>query len=43
MSSLNSFGTRSHLSVDGRNIQYFSLAALEDAGNSQLARLPVLF
>src|SRR5438093_4747565 len=40
MSTLNSFGSRSVLKVDGQDVQYFSLAALERAGFPEVARLP---
>jgi aconitate hydratase len=40
MPSLNSFDTRSRLSVAGRSFDYFSLPALEQAGFPGIARLP---
>jgi aconitate hydratase len=40
MSTLNSFGTRSALAVDGKQVQHFSLAALERAGYPAVAGLP---
>ena len=40
MSTVNSFGTRTALDVDGRAYQFFSLPALEKAGFSAIARLP---
>src|SRR5438093_4875293 len=40
MSTLNSFGSRSVLKVDGQDVQYFSLAALERAGFPEVSRLP---
>jgi aconitate hydratase A / 2-methylisocitrate dehydratase len=43
MVSQNSFGTRTPLDVDGRRYDIFSLAALERAGFSGLARLPYSF
>ena len=38
--SLDSFRTRSQLSVGGRTVDYFRLAALEQAGVGAVARLP---
>jgi aconitate hydratase len=40
MSTVNSFGTRSPLIVDGRTYQMFSLPALERGGFPEIARLP---
>jgi aconitate hydratase len=40
ISSKNSFSTRTMLTVDGKAYQIFSLAALERAGFSNVARLP---
>ncbi len=40
MSTLNSFGARSALTVGGREVQHFSLAALEKTGYPEVARLP---
>src|SRR5436309_1435159 len=40
MSSVNSFGTRTTLSVGGKSVQYFSLGTLEAAGFPDVARLP---
>jgi aconitate hydratase len=43
MSTVNSFGTRTALKVGGeggRNVQYYSLRALEAAGFAESARLP---
>jgi aconitate hydratase len=40
MASQNSFNTRSTLSAGGRRVQYFSLPALEKAGQTGVARLP---
>ena len=40
MASLNSFSARTRLTAGGVTVDYYSLAALERAGFSQLARLP---
>jgi aconitate hydratase A / 2-methylisocitrate dehydratase len=40
MSSVNSFGTRTAIAVDGRSVQMFSLPALEAAGFPTVRRLP---
>jgi len=40
MATLNSFGTRTELRVDGRPVQIYSLPALEKAGFPGVARLP---
>ena len=40
MSSLNSFGARTTLTVDGRTVQFYSLPALAAAGFPGVARLP---
>src|SRR5437762_13234120 len=40
MSTANSFGTRTTLTVGGRSCQFYSLPALEKAGFSAVARLP---
>ena len=40
MSSVNSFKTRTPLSVGGRTVQIYSLRALENAGFPEIARLP---
>ena len=40
MSTVNSFGTRTALTVGGRTLQMFSLPALERAGFPEIARLP---
>ena len=40
MSTVNSFGARTALGVDGRSVQIYSLPALEKAGFSGISRLP---
>ena len=40
MSTVNSFGTRTPLTVGSRTYQMFSLPALQGAGFPQIARLP---
>src|SRR5437660_1473768 len=40
MSSVNSFGTRTTLSIGGQSVQYFSLGTLVAAGCPDVARLP---
>src|SRR3954462_10048270 len=40
MTTLNSFGTRTELRVDGQSVQFYSLPALEKAGFPGVARLP---
>src|SRR4051794_34071147 len=40
MTTLNSFGTRTELRVDGRTVQIYSLPALERAGFAGVSRLP---
>jgi aconitate hydratase len=40
MSTVNSFGTRRPLQVGDRSVQMYSLAALQDAGFPEIARLP---
>ncbi|MEO8521051.1 MAG: aconitate hydratase AcnA [Acidobacteriota bacterium] len=40
MAALNSFGTRARLSAGGSTFDIFSLAALERAGHTGIARLP---
>jgi aconitate hydratase len=40
MATLNSFGTRTELRVDGQAVQIYSLPALEKAGFPGVARLP---
>jgi aconitate hydratase len=40
MATLNSFGTRTELRVDGQPVQIYSLPALEKSGFSGVARLP---
>jgi aconitate hydratase len=40
MPTVNSFGTRTALTVGGRSFQMFSLPALEKAGFPEIARLP---
>ena len=40
MSTVNSFGTRTAMSVGDRTVQMFSLPALERAGFPEIARLP---
>ncbi len=40
MSTVNSFGTRKPLQVGDRTVQMYSLAALQDAGFPEIARLP---
>ena len=40
MSTMDSFGTRTTLSVGEQSVQYFSLAALEKNGFSEIASLP---
>lgn len=40
MTTLNSFGTRTDIRVDGRSVQMYSLPALEKAGFSGVSRLP---
>ncbi len=40
MSTVNSFGTRRALQVGNRTVQMYSLAALQDAGHPEIARLP---
>jgi aconitate hydratase len=40
MSSLNSFGTRSDLRIDGQSVEMYSLPALEKSGFPGVARLP---
>src|SRR5580765_3187848 len=40
MTSANSFGTRTALTVGAREVQVYSLPALEAAGFPEIARLP---
>ena len=40
MTSRNSFGTKTTLTIDGKPLQYYSLPALEKAGFSGVSRLP---
>ncbi len=40
MSTVNSFGARTAIAVDGRSVQMYSLPALQHAGFSNVARLP---
>jgi aconitate hydratase A / 2-methylisocitrate dehydratase len=40
MSTVNSFGVRTALPVGGRTVQFYSLPKLQDAGFSEIARLP---
>ncbi len=40
MSTVDSFGTRTTLTVGGRNVHFYSLAALEKQGFPEIARLP---
>ena len=40
MTTLNSFGTRTDLRLGGRDVQIYSLPALEKAGFSGVSRLP---
>ena len=40
MPTLNSFGTRTDIRVDGRPVRIYSLPALEKAGFPGVARLP---
>ena len=40
MTSRNSFGTKTTLTIDGKPFQYYSLPALERAGFSGVSRLP---
>jgi aconitate hydratase len=40
MSTVDSFNTRSTLTVDGRRVDYYSLPALEARGFGEVARLP---
>src|SRR5215510_12127247 len=40
MATLNTFGTRTEIQVDGRPVQIYSLSALEQSGFPGVARLP---
>jgi aconitate hydratase len=40
MATVNSFGTRTSLDVEGRSYQIFSLPTLQNAGFGEIARLP---